>query len=185
MTEFEFLAIGISLVLGLGATLLLTSLLTLFVNRRQVDIDWIPLVWAFYILIIQIQYYAATWNMNSITEWTFLTFAMPLLLAGLIFLAAGLVLPIGQGSYPSDLRVYFEQDGKWAVAALSVRGIVAIIANYAIMGNFEFSGLGILIFSQSIIALLFFISKQRKYQIAFTLLFGLVFFLTAAYIYGP
>jgi hypothetical protein len=96
----------------------------------------------------------------------------------LIFLAAGLVLPIGQGTYPSDLQVYFHQGGRWAVAAVAVRGLVAI------MGNFELRGLGILIFSQSIIALLFLISKQRKYQIAFTLLYGLVFFLTAAFIYA-
>lgn len=184
MTEFEFLAIGISLLLGLGATLLLTSLLTLFVNRRQVRIDWIPVTWAVYILIIQIQYYAATWNMNSITEWTFLTFAIPLLLAGLIFLAAGLVLPIGQGTYPSDLKVYFEQDGKWAVAALAMRGIVAVTANVAIMNNYQFNAVGVLILLQIMIALSFLFSKQRKYQVIFTLLYGFVLFLTLVLIYG-
>ncbi len=179
MTEFEFLAIGISLILGLGTTLLLTSFLTVFVNRQHVRVDWIPLAWALYILLIQIQYYAATWNLNSVTDWTFITFALPLFLAGLIFLSAGLVLPIGQGVYPSDLGVYFEKNGKWAVAALALRGIVAILANYFVMAKeHSFSIVDALILSQIIFATLFVISKKRKLQVAYTLLYGLVFFMT-------
>ena len=118
MSEFEFLALGVSLILGLVTTQLLTSFLAVFVNRRKIRIDWIPLVWAFYILVIEIQYYSAIWNLNTITEWTVLMSSTPLLLAGLIFLAAGLVLPSAHGDYPSDLGVYFQENRKWAIAAL-------------------------------------------------------------------
>lgn len=184
MTEFEFLAIGISLILGLGTTLLLTSFLNVFVNRQNIRFDWIPLVWAFYILLIQIQYYAATWNLNDVTDWNFLTFASTLLLAGLIFIAAGLVLPIGQGKYPSDLRNYFEHHGKWAVGALAVRGVVAIFSNhFIIIKNYSLNLVDVLIFLQIAFALLFFISKKRKLLITFTLLYGLILFLTMTLIY--
>lgn len=37
------------------------------------------------------------------------------------------------GEYPADLGTYFEQDGKWAVAALVVRGAVAFGANVLVM----------------------------------------------------
>ena len=179
MTEFEFLAIGISLILGLGTTLLLTSFLTVFVNRRQVRIDWIPLTWALYILFIQVQYYAATWNLNSLTDWTFMTYASPLMLAGLIFIAAGLVLPIGQGVHPTILRVYFEQDGKWAIAALAARGMVAIFANHFVMTkSFTINSLDVFMLVQIVFAVLFLISKKRIFQITYTLLYGLVLLLT-------
>ena len=141
-------------------------------------------MWAFYVLLIQIQYYAATWNLNSVTDWNFLTFASTLLLAGLIFLAAGLVLPIGQGKYPSDLGIYFNQHGKWAVGALATRGVVAIFANhFVITQNYSINPVDVLILAQIAFALLFLFSKKRKLQIAFTLLYGLVFFLTVTLIY--
>ena len=63
------------------------------------------MVWALYVLCIRFQYYAATWNLTTNSEWTFMTFASPLILAGLIFLAAGLDLPIGQGAYPPNLQI--------------------------------------------------------------------------------
>lgn len=62
MTLFEFLSIGVSLVLGLGVTLLLTSLLAAFRARRRVRLDWIPFVWAAYVLAIQGQYWWVTWG---------------------------------------------------------------------------------------------------------------------------
>ncbi len=183
MTEFEFLAIGISLILGLGTTLLLSSFLTVFVNRHEIKFDWIPIVWAFFVLIIQIQYYAATWNFNSVTEWSFFKFATPLLLAGLIFIAAGLVLPTGQGKYPSDLRTYFERNGKWAVGALATRGVIAILSNHIIWNNYSFSLFDILISLQIVFALLFLFSRKRKLLVLFTLLYGLAFILTLVALY--
>ncbi len=184
MTEFEFLAIGISLILGLGTTLLLSSFLTVFVNRHKIRFDWIPIMWAFFVLIIQIQYYAATWNLNSLTEWDFFRFASPLLLAGLIFIAAGLVLPTGQGKYPSDLRTYFERHGKWAVGALAIRGVIAILTNKIIWNNYSFNLLDILISFQILFALLFLFSKKRKLLVSFTLLYGLAYFLTMTAMYA-
>ena len=184
MTEFEFLAIGISLILGLGTTLLLSSFLTVFVNRHEIKFDWIPIVWAFFVLIIQIQYYAATWKLNSVTEWNFSRFASPLLLAGLIFIAAGIVLPTGQGKYPTDLRTYFERNGKWAVGALAIRGVVAILTNHIIWNNYSFNLSDILISLQIVFALLFLFSKKRKLLVSFTLLYGLTYFLTMVTIYA-
>ena len=184
MTEFEFLAIGISMILGLGTTLLLSSFLSVFVNRHEKKLDWLPIVWAFFVLIIQIQYYAATWSLNSVTEWDFFKFASPLLLAGLIFIAAGLVLPTGQGKYPSDLRTYFERNGKWAVGALALRGVIAILTNHIVPHNYSFGPSDVLISLQIIFAFLFLFSKKRKLLIIFTLLYGLAFFLTMAVMYA-
>jgi hypothetical protein len=185
MTEFEYLAIGVSLILGLGTTLLLTSFLAVFVNRKKVRVDWIPLVWAFYILLIQVQYYSAIWNLNKITEWTPIIFATPLLLASLIFLAAGLVLPSAHGDYPSDLGAYFQENGKWAIAALVTRGVVAIFANLFSLGTVRaWSPVEGLIALQIAMALFFIFSKKRALQVTATLLYGLVFLATVAAIYA-
>jgi hypothetical protein len=53
MTHFEFLSVALSFVLGLAVTVLLTSLLTAFRARRKTRMSWLPLTWAFYVLVIQ------------------------------------------------------------------------------------------------------------------------------------
>lgn len=184
MTEFEYLSIGVGLILGLGVTMLLTSFLALFIARRNVRFDWIPIVWAFYILVIQIQYYSAMWNLNDKTVWTTLDFSLPLLLASLIFLAAGLVLPSIHREYPPDLGVYFERDGKWAVVALIARGSVAIISNSFVMGVTRgFSVVDGFILAQIVAAIFFLCSKKRKFKVTFTLLYGLILMRTILTIY--
>lgn len=92
-----------------------------------------PFAWASYILVIQVQYYAASWALNTITEWTVLTFAAPLHQAGLIFVAARLVLPGRCGDSHFGLRVYFAKNGKRAVAALAIRAAAALLANHFVL----------------------------------------------------
>ena len=178
MTLFEYLSIGVSLVLGLGVTLLLTSLLAAFRARRHVRLDWIPFLWAGYVLAIQAQYYWATWALSDRTEWTVFSFGMPLLLASVIFVAAGLVLPSGHGDYPSDLGVYFEQDGKWAIAALAARGAVAVGTNVFVMGASPVSVVQGLILLQVAAAVFFLLVKTRGPKVASTLVYGVVLSIT-------
>ncbi len=164
--------------------MLLTSFLKLFLSRREVKFDWIPIVWACYIMIILIQYYSATWNLNSVTEWTFLHSSLPLTLASMIFLSAGLVLPGLHSEYPSDLSVYFDQDGKWAVMALAIRAIIAVCTNIFLLSNSgQFSIVDAFIIVQLAMALMFFFSKKRKFKIAFTLLYGWALIVTNRIIY--
>lgn len=53
MTHFEFLTVALSLVLALAVTVLLTALLTAFRARRKTRMSWLPLTWAFNVLVIQ------------------------------------------------------------------------------------------------------------------------------------
>jgi len=174
MTLFEFLSVGVALVLGLGVTLVLTSLLAAFRARGRVRGDWVPLVWAAYVLALQFQYWWGSWTLVGRPSWTVVSFGIPLVLASLLFVAAGLVLPSGPGPYPSDLRAYFERDGKYAVAALGVRGIVAIGANVAVAGENPFIGLHIAILGQVAAASLCFFATSRRMRVLATLLFGVV-----------
>jgi len=128
-------------------------------------------------LLIEIQYYAAIWNLNYISEWNVFRFAIPLVLAGL-------VLPTGQSEYPSDLGIYFEQHGKWAVAALAIRGVIAILGNHLTMAsNYSFNQLDVLILLQITLTLLFLFSGKRKLQVTFTILYGLALIFTLMTIY--
>jgi hypothetical protein len=144
--------------------------------------DWIPFAWAGYILAIQAQYFWATWSLNTRVEWTVISFGLPLLLAGIIFVAAGLVLPSEHGEYPDDLGIYFEQDGRWAVAALVARAAVVQAANIALWGGGPPSAetliFAMMIVGQMIAGVAFLFSKRRGPRAVATVLFGLILLVT-------
>jgi hypothetical protein len=130
VTAFELISVAYSIVVGLGVTVVLTSLVRVFRSRREIRLDWIPLVWATCILVIQFQsLWAVIALRNTVDEWSFISYALLVFQALMLFLAGALVLPGDSVDYPRSLRTYFEQDGKWSVAALAVQIGVAGFAN--------------------------------------------------------
>jgi hypothetical protein len=68
------------------------------------------------------------------TRWSVATFGVLLLLAIILFVAGGVILPSGHAEYPSDLREYFERDGKWGVVAIASYGIAGTLGNLLLFG---------------------------------------------------
>ena len=174
MTAFEFLSVALSFVLGLAVTLVLTALLAAFRARHQSKMDWLPFVWAGYVLVYQFQYWWAIFELSAVPVWTVGTFGMLLLLAVILFLAGGLTLPTGSADYPSDLGEYFRTDGRWGVAALAVYSIVGTVGNVLLFGS-SFTDLLHLIQMGSVAtALVVVTARSRALQIGATLAFGLM-----------
>jgi hypothetical protein len=129
MTAFKFVSVTLSMLLGLGVTRLLTGLVGVFQSRAHVKVRWPPLVWAGAIFIAQIQFWWAVIELDhSVTVWTLGRFASLLVLPLLLFLASALVLP-SASTVEEDLEVFFERDGRWALACLSLYALVAMVAN--------------------------------------------------------
>jgi hypothetical protein len=68
MTPFEFILVALSFVLGLGITRLLSSTVNIFRWRNELDIDWVPLVWAAVVFLFQIQYWWAIFELSEMVE---------------------------------------------------------------------------------------------------------------------
>lgn len=172
MTAFEFLSVALSFVLGLAVTLVLTSLLAAFRARREARLDWLPFVWAAYVLVYQFQYWWAIFELASLPQWTPASFGILLLLAAILFLAGGLTLPTGAGGYPSDLGEYFREDGRWGVAALAAYGVVGTGGNVVMFGTPLVSPLHGVTAAAVAAALVVVFSTGRGWQIAGTAVFG-------------
>jgi hypothetical protein len=174
MSVFEFLSVAVSFVLGLAVTLVLSSLLAAFRNRRRTSMDWMPFVWAAYVLVYQFQYWWAMWELEALSHWTVATFGLVLAIAAVLFLAGGLVLPSGSADYPDDLRTYFDEDGKWGVGALALYGIVAILGNVTLFGSKLLSPLHYLLMGETACALAVLMGRDRRLRIAATVMFGVL-----------
>jgi hypothetical protein len=175
MTAFEFLSVAISFVLGLAVTLLLTSLLAAFRQRRQARMDWLPFLWAAYVLAFQFQFWWTLWKLVALPQWTVATFGLLLSLAALLFLAGGLVLPSGSG-YPSDLGTYFDEDGRWGVAALAGYNVLGTLGNVTLFGASLLGTLHYLMLAETVLGLLVVFAPGRRTRIVVTLLFGVLLF---------
>lgn len=149
MTQFEFLSVAISFVLGLAVTVLLTSVVTAFRSRRQSRMSWLPFAWAFYVLVMQFDLWWEIYGLVSMENWSVVAFVLLLLLAVFLFAAGALFLPSGSGDYPADLYEYFMQDGRWGVVLIAAFIVTAIVANVALFdmplfGNMNLWNLGTL-----------------------------------------
>jgi hypothetical protein len=130
MDTFRWIAVVVSMILGLGVTRLLSSAVAVFKSRRRASVDWLPLVWALVIFVQQIDFW---WSLEELSvlvpKWTFAEFLMLVALVLVLFLAAALILPQAEMERGDTLRGFFDRDGRYALVALAVFSLLAILAN--------------------------------------------------------
>ena len=71
MKNFDWIAVVVSLILGLGVARLLISVVSIFQARRRVVLDWPPLIWAATIFLESVAFW---WSLEEsasrVTAWT-------------------------------------------------------------------------------------------------------------------
>ncbi|MDX1675980.1 MAG: hypothetical protein R3314_14390 [Longimicrobiales bacterium] len=110
MSEFETFAVVLSFILGLGVAQILSSVVYLLQARREVRIAWTPLLWAYALLLYHVNFLFALLQAINEALWH-----LDLLMAALLFLAGGLVLPTAGRPLPDDLIDFFEEHGRIAL----------------------------------------------------------------------
>jgi hypothetical protein len=93
MDSFRWIAVVLSMILGLGVTRLLSSAVEVFRSRHQAKMDWVPFVWAGCIFIWQLQFWWGIIELPSLVKaWSVGSFLVLVSLTLLLFVSAGLVL---------------------------------------------------------------------------------------------
>ncbi len=93
------------------------------------------------------------------------------------------MLPNVDDKYSSDLHEYLDQHGKWAVAILAIRALIALTTN-TVAFNQELCQLQTAFMLLQVAAAVFYLlAKRREHRIAVTVLFGLALFATMRTIY--
>ena len=172
MTPFDFVAVAISIVLGLGITELLSSGIKLFLHRKEIEFDWIPCVWAISIFITILQYWWVFYYLSgTVQTWTPLYFLFLICVLTCLYVAAALVFPDTAVDKLEGLKVAFESHGKWAVFSLAVYVFLVLFVN-VIFYNSPFvpnSIVGVLIWVMLMLAAIFPFISNRKAQGSITL----------------
>ena len=93
MDAFSYLAVLVSVVLGLAIQQVLQGYRALALNRRQVEVYWPSIAWSVNILIMVVQNWWSLFGLADHREWTFAAFAALLIQTAGLYMMAGLVLP--------------------------------------------------------------------------------------------
>src|SRR5436305_15115259 len=104
MDEFGYLAVILSIILGLSVTQLLQSLSNVINARDRVRVYWPAIGWTLLLLVIDVQAWWSMFGYRGRHSWTFLQFAILLLETILLYLLAALALPHAFSDDVVDLR---------------------------------------------------------------------------------
>ena len=175
MTEFEYLAIPISLILGLGIAKILGATTNAIRNRAQTRIHWFPLAWAFLIFLFHVEYFFVVWDIDKMGEpWTWDRFGPPFFTSILFYLSAGLILPSGRRTSADSLLTDFNENGRLALIPLAVMLIVSIPIS-VLLGDVPLLYVGnfVSVVLIALMAVVWFANRQI-FRIFATVIFGLV-----------
>ena len=133
MTEFEYLAVLVSLILGLGITHLLAGVGQMIHRRGQFKADAVHVLWTaatFWTLILNWWVFFQT---RRFQEWSFDIFLIVIVWAVLFFLMAVVLYPPDIGE-SEDYSTVFERNRKWFLGFF-VSASVADIVLTAVRGD--------------------------------------------------
>jgi hypothetical protein len=103
---FEYLAVLLSIVLGLGITQLLAGFGRWLEQRRIFRPYWPSIAWGAFLLIVHVQTWWSMFGLRHWGSWSFLQFSVVLLQPAILFLLTILVFPSANAS-ELDLRKTF------------------------------------------------------------------------------
>jgi hypothetical protein len=171
MKPFDYIAIALSLILGLGITQLLSSAVGAFRARHRVALDWTALAWAAVILFWQLQYWWALFDLSaSIQVWTILHFVVLVVLALFLFVSGALILPSYDRDRDSELSGAFQRDGRWALSVMSAYFAACLAGNWFLFNTPPLSYVGALVTALMIMPLLFLWQRNRFIRVAIVVL---------------
>ena len=135
MTSFEYLSVLISNVLALGVTHLITGLSSILRSEGKVRLCWIQLTWSLVVLAFQISVWWAYWDLRHREDWSLFQFSSLLVLPGLTYLAARIIMPdvIRDDSY--DLRAHFDQVRQEFFSILTLALLFALLLRPVFFGE--------------------------------------------------
>jgi hypothetical protein len=126
VNQFEYLAVLISIVLGLGITQLLSGF-GRWLEQRSAYRAYAPsILWATILLVLHVQAWWSMFGMRHQDHWTFLQFSIVLLQPIILFLLATLVLP--SSTAPQfDLKTNYFAQRSWFFGLLACLLVVSVL----------------------------------------------------------
>ena len=136
LSDFDYLSVLISIVLGLGITNLLGGLATLVRRRSRIAMYWPLPVWIVTLFLIHVQTWWAMFGLREIQHWSFEAFLVVLMQPVLLYLMSALILPESMdGETKIDLKETYFRERAWFFAAFLAVLFVSLSKDLVLSGH--------------------------------------------------
>jgi len=126
MDDFNYLAVPISIILGLGITQLLSGLGRWVENRTSVPAYAPTIVWIVTLLVMHVQTWWSMYGLRHHQDWTFFQFVVVLLQPTTLFLLTTAVVP-SSASAARDLKSNYFAQRRWFFSLLKAGNKLKLI----------------------------------------------------------
>ena len=167
--SFQWIQASLGILVALGMTRLILSVVHIHIARHTVRLDWIPFVWALNIFFLLMQFSWMFVELEPIVKtWSFGLFLALLCVVLTLCTASALVLPNTKEQAGDSLQVWFERDGRYSLLFLTGYALLTYFLNWYLAGlGPETNPAAGMLIAMSLIA---FFTKSRKLLASMTVL---------------
>ena len=110
MTTFEYIAVLVSIIVGLSLTHVLGGVGRIIGNPGRAKVYWVHLVWSLYVFVYVVAFWWWEFQLSAVEVWTVQLYLFLVLYATLLYLLCVILYP---REFPSEFREYFHLRRKW------------------------------------------------------------------------
>ena len=137
MTEFDYLSVLISIVLGLGLSHVMATAAQLVRFRAAVKFYTPALLWLALLFFLHVQIWWAVFELRDVPEWTFGNFVLVLAIPAVVYVISVLLSPDFDREERIDLRASYFAHRRWFFGLLALLPILSLAQEYAISGHIQ------------------------------------------------
>jgi len=126
MSEFEYVAVLVSLVLGLGIANILSGLGRIIIRRHEYSIDLVHLVWSLALFLVLVLNWWVFFQLSQFNQWTFEFFLTVIVWTVLFYLMSVLLFPPDKNGMPNYGEL-FEQNRNWFLGLFIASNLADIV----------------------------------------------------------
>ena len=134
MTEFAYLSVLLSIILGLAVTQILQGWRARMIYHARVRGYWLTELWSVITLMICTQMWWAMFGLRDRHDWTFGQFTILLGQTIFIYLSAALLYPDFWAHETVDLRTHYFTQAKYMFGSMCAVIILSLWRHFAIEG---------------------------------------------------
>jgi hypothetical protein len=142
VTIFEFVFSLYSLLFGLALAQVFAGFGNALQERHKIRVGWLTPLLGLFVIFDITSFWAVGWDMKDMFRADFLYLLSGVLLAGVYYLAAGLIFPKNLAEWP-DFDVYYFRHKQWVLGGILLCNVVATIVAVAVGSRFPRSPLGV------------------------------------------
>ena len=140
MTQFEYLSVLVSIIVGLAITQLLSATARLIQLRRRVAAHATTFCWMALMFLINTQMWWAAFERRWTSDWNFFSFLLYLLMPIIGFLLSYLLVPQAEDLDEFDLATNFADNRPWFFGLLALLPCVSMAEQALRMSSLELDG---------------------------------------------